>query len=85
MRKLKTILRKGAALGAVCAMTLTSLPMQSVVAAEQDGAAPQAEEDGLVLWYDFESLKSGTIVNDMSGNGYAGVVRPTGSQVTPQM
>lgn len=82
MRKLKTILRKGAALGAVCAMTLTSLPMQSVAAAEQDGAAPQAEEDGLVLWYDFESLKSGTIVNDMSGNGYAGVVRPTGSQVT---
>ena len=43
MRKLKTILRKGAALGAVCAMTLTSLPMQSVAAAEQDGAAPQAE------------------------------------------
>lgn len=39
------------------------------------------EETTLVLQYDFKSLKFGTIVNDISGNGNAGVVRPTGSEV----
>lgn len=83
MRKFRTMLKKGAALGAACAMAMTSLPLQSVVSAEPgDGSSAKAEEDGLVLWYDFESLKSGTIINDMSGNGYSGVIRPTGSQVT---
>ena len=39
MRKLNTILRKGAALGAACAMALTSLPLQSVMAAEPEETA----------------------------------------------
>ena len=83
MRKFRTMLKKGAALGAACAMAMTSLPLQSVVSAEPgDGSSAKAEEDGLVLWYDFDSLKSGTIINDMSGTGYSGVIRPTGSQVT---
>lgn len=49
-------------------------------------AAEPADETGgnLVLQYDFESLKTGTIVNDTSGNGHAGVVRPTGSGVETQ-
>lgn len=48
-------------------------------------AEPEDETGGnLVLQYDFESLKTGTIVNDTSGNGHAGVVRPTGSGVETQ-
>ena len=75
MKRVKSLIRKGIAFGAAFAMTATALPLSNV-------AMAAGEDDGLVLWYDFESLKSGTIVNDMSGNGYAGVVRPTGSQVT---
>ncbi|OUO79128.1 hypothetical protein B5F53_08620 [Blautia sp. An249] len=50
-------------------------------AEEADASEPDAQaEEGLVLYYDFESLKNGTIINDQSGTGKAGVVRPTGSQ-----
>ena len=75
MKKVKSLMKKGVALGAAFAMVATALPLSNV-------AQAAGEDDGLVLWYDFESLKSGTIINDMSGNGYAGVIRPTGSQVT---
>lgn len=80
MKSFKNWMKKGIALGAACAITATSLPLSNVVNAAGDDKAKAG--DGLVLYYDFESLKSGTIVEDMSGNGYAGVVRPTGSQVT---
>ncbi|MEI3219821.1 MAG: hypothetical protein V8S08_09665 [Lachnoclostridium sp.] len=49
-------------------MTVTYLP--AYVSVEE------TVDPTLVLHYDFESLKSGTIVNDVSGNGKAGVVRP---------
>lgn len=48
------------------------------------GVLPQpsrAAENGLVLHYDFESLKTGTIVDDVSGNGKAGEVMPRSSGV----
>lgn len=38
-------------------------------------------QKGMVLHYDFESLKTGTIVNDISGNGKGGEVMPRGSGV----
>lgn len=82
MKSFKNWMKKGIALGAAFAMTVTVLPLSDVVnAAEPDKAAAKAD-DGLRLWYDFESLKSGTILNDMSGNGYAGRVTPEGSGVT---
>lgn len=82
MKSFKNWMKKGIALGAAFAMTVTVLPLSDIVnAAEPDEAASRAE-DGLRLWYDFESLKSGTILNDMSGNGYAGRVSPEGSGVT---
>lgn len=80
MKSFKNWMKKGVALGAAFAMTATTFPLSNVAQAAGDGGAKA--DDGLVLWYDFESLKSGTIINDMSGNGYGGVVRPTGSQVT---
>lgn len=43
-----------------------------------------AAETGLVLHYDFESLKTGTIVNDVSGNGKSAEVMPRGSGVETQ-
>lgn len=76
MRGRKQFARKGIAMCAACAMTVSSLPAVFVYADETD-----VPEKKLVLHYDFESLKSGTIVNDISGNGMAGVVRPTGSEV----
>lgn len=80
MKSFKGLVKKGIALGAACAITATSLPLSDVVRAAGDDGAKAG--DGLVLWYDFESLKSGTIVKDMSDNGYDGVIRPEGSQVT---
>lgn len=80
MKSFKSLVKKGIALGAACAITATSLPLSDVVRAAGDDGAKAG--DGLVLWYDFESLKTGTIVNDMSGNGRAGVVRPEGSGAT---
>ena len=74
MKRVKSLIRKGIAFGAAFAMTATALPLSNV-------AMAAGEDDGLVLWYDFSNL-DGTIVNDSSGNGRAGVVRPTGSQVT---
>lgn len=87
MKGFKKWAKKGLALGAVCAITATSLPMtsiQALAAGEKDAKA--TKEDGLILHYNFESVKSGggTIVEDLSGNGRAGVVRPTGSQVTTE-
>lgn len=62
-------------------MAATVVPPGMLVKA----AEPEDETGGnLVLQYDFESLKTGTIVNDTSGNGHAGVVRPTGSGVETQ-
>ena len=75
MKSLKNRMKKCVALGAAFAMVATAMPLSNV-------AQAAGEDDGLVLWYNFESLKSGTILNDMSGNGRAGVIRPTGSQVT---
>ena len=74
--KKRSFIRRVIALLAVCAMTVTYLP--AYVSAEE------TVDPTLVLHYDFESLKSGTIVNDVSGNGKAGVVRPTGSEVKTQ-
>ncbi len=87
MKKFRGWMKKGAAIGLACAVTVTAVPLPDAVNAEEgqqqstDGASAR-EDDGLILWYDFESLSTGTIVNDMSGNGHAGVVRPTGSQAT---
>ena len=74
--KKRSFIRRVIAMLAVCAMTVTYLP--AYVSAEE------TVDPTLVLHYDFESLKSGTIVNDVSGNGKAGVVRPTGSEVKTQ-
>lgn len=74
MKRVKSLIRKGIAFGAAFAMTATALPLSNV-------AMAAGEDDGLVLWYDFSNI-DGTIVNDSSGSGRAGVVRPTGSQVT---
>lgn len=85
MKRFKKWAKKGLALGAVVAMTATSIPMTGLNAEAAGKMGGKAEvEDGLVLHYNFESLKSGTIVNDLSGNGRAGVIRPTGSQVTTE-
>ena len=67
MRGRKQFVRKGIAMCAACAMTVSSLPAVFVYADETN-----APEKKLVLHYDFDSLKSGTIVNDISGNGMAG-------------
>ena len=74
MKKKRSFIRRVIAMLAALAMTVTYLP--AYVSAE--------ETEGLVLHYNFESLKSGTIVNDLSGNGKAGVVRPTGAGVETQ-
>ena len=76
--KLKKIAKKMVALGTAFAMTLTLMPA-SLAAGKKEGKEEQKGK--LVLHYDFESLKTGTIVNDVSGNGYAGVVRPEGAGV----
>ena len=82
MKRFKSLMKKGIALGAAFAMTATALPLSNTaMAAGTDDAAARAE-DGLRLWYDFESLTSGTILNDESGNGYAGRICPEGSGVT---
>lgn len=71
VKSLKKWVKKGVAFGAACAFAATSLPVTgwTVLAADTKGA----KEDGLVLHYDFSSLKTGTIVEDLSGNGKAGV------------
>lgn len=84
MKGFKRWAKKGLALGAVCAITATSLPMTSIQALAAGEKDAKAAEDGLILHYDFKSLKTGTIVEDLSGNGKAGVIRPTGSQVTTE-
>lgn len=71
----KRAVQKAIAITTTVAMTATLVPASMLVRAEEE------TQKGLVLQYDFESLKSGTIVNDTSGNGLAGVVRPTGSGV----
>ena len=76
MKGKRNFVRRVIALLAVCAMTVTSLPMIAM--------AEGTEDERLVLHYDFESLKSGTIVNDVSGKGLAGVVCPAGSEVQTQ-
>lgn len=78
MKRLK-VTRKIIAASAAIAMTATLIPQSVLVAFAEDAAG--STEKGLVLQYDFKSLQSGTIVNDLSGNGNAGVVRPTGSEV----
>ena len=76
MKRFKKWAKKGLALDAVVAMTATSIPMTGLNAEAAGKMGGKAEvEDGLVLHYNFESLKSGTIVNDLSGNGRAGVIR----------
>ena len=82
MKSFKNWMKKGIALGAAFAMTVTVLPVSDIVNAAGPEDASARAEDGLRLWYDFESLKSGTVITDLSGNGYGGVIRPTGSQVT---
>lgn len=73
MKRFKKWAKKGLALGAVVAMTATSIPMTGLNAEAAGKMGGKAEvEDGLVLHYNFESLKSGTIVNDLSGNGKSG-------------
>ena len=44
------------------------------------GVQAAAPTDGLILHYDFASLKSGTIVEDLSGSGKAGLAAPLGAQ-----
>ena len=83
MKSFKNWMKKGIALGAAFAMTVTALPLSDVVlAAGTDDAAAKAEDDGLILWYNFEGLGTGTVISDASENGRNGVVRPTGSGVT---
>lgn len=78
MKRLKKTGKKCVAWSIVAVMAATVVPPGMLVKA----AEPEDETGGnLVLQYDFESLKTGTIVNDTSGNGHAGVVRPTGSGV----
>ena len=81
MKRLKKTGKKCVAWSIVAVMAATVVPPGMLVK-----AAEPADETGgnLVLQYDFESLKTGTIVNDTSGNGHAGVVRPTGSGVETQ-
>lgn len=81
MNRLKKTGKKCVAWSIVAVMAATVVPPGMLVKA----AEPEDETGGnLVLQYDFESLKTGTIVNDTSGNGHAGVVRPTGSGVETQ-
>ena len=81
MKRLKKTGKKCGAWSIVAVMAATVVPPGMLVKA----AEPEDETGGnLVLQYDFESLKTGTIVNDTSGNGHAGVVRPTGSGVETQ-
>lgn len=81
MKRLKKTGKKCVAWSIVAVMAATVVPPGMLVKA----AEPEDEIGGnLVLQYDFESLKTGTIVNDTSGNGHAGVVRPTGSGVETQ-
>lgn len=81
MKRLKKTGKKCVAWSIVAVMAATVVPPGMLVKA----AEPEDETGGnLVLQYDFESLKTGTIVNDTSGNGLAGVVRPTGSGVETQ-
>ena len=78
MKRFETT-KKIIASSAAIAMIATLIPQSVLVAFAED--AVRSTEKGLVLQYDFKSLQSGTIVNDLSGNGNAGVVRPTGSEV----
>lgn len=81
MKRLKKTGKKCVVWSIVAVMAATVVPPGMLVKA----AEPEDETGGnLVLQYDFESLKTGTIVNDTSGNGHAGVVRPTGSGVETQ-
>ena len=81
MKRLKKTGKKCVAWSIVAVMAATVVPPGMLAKA----AEPEDETGGnLVLQYDFESLKTGTIVNDTSGNGHAGVVRPTGSGVETQ-
>lgn len=81
MKRLKKTGKKCVAWSICAVMAATVVPPGMLVKA----AEPEDETGGnLVLQYDFESLKTGTIVNDTSGNGHAGVVRPTGSGVETQ-
>lgn len=82
MKRFKNFTKKGIALGAALAMTVSVLPLSGIVQASGPDEGDARAEDGLVLWYDFSSLASGTIVKDMSDSGKDGVIRPTGSQVT---
>lgn len=85
MKRAKKILGKGIALGSIATLTLTSVPAWTLQAAEPQTTEPQIEDSkNLILWYDFTSLDSGTIVDDMSGHGKNGVVRPEGSGVTTE-
>ena len=76
MKRFETT-KKIIASSAAIAMIATLIPQSVLVAFAEDAVG--STEKGLVLQYDFKSLQSGTIVNDLSGNGNAGVVRPTGS------
>ena len=69
MKGFKRWAKKGLALGAACAITATSLPMTSIQALAAGEKDAKAAEEGLILHYDFKSLKTGTIVEDLSGNG----------------
>ena len=64
----------------VSASMLVGMVPTYVLAAQLPQAEPRADE-GLVLHYDFESLKTGTIVNDVSSNGKSGEVMPRGSGI----
>ena len=80
MKSFKNWMKKGIALGAAFAMTVTVLPVSDIVNAAGPEDASARAEDGLRLWYDFESLKSGTVITDLSGNGYGGVIRACARQ-----
>lgn len=78
-----------AAEGGAAPLEQEALPvveMQGVQPAPESEPEPPSDtnvqaEDGLIVHYDFKSLASGTIVNDISGNGLAAEVMPRGSGV----
>lgn len=76
MKKMKAINTKHTLL-----VTIVTAGIVINLAPMTQASSEKAVDNNLILHYDFKSLQSGTIANDVSNNGKAGVVRPTGSQV----
>ncbi len=76
MKKMKAINTKHTLL-----VTIVTAGIVISLAPMTQASSEKAVDNNLILHYDFKSLQSGTIANDVSNNGKAGVVRPTGSQV----